>query len=490
MNKHLERIRNQLLELKDQHAPLKAAIELLLQDYADALQPPLSKQLNFVHKAQRLIKLAVTKAYENKELMKKILNAPDPNWSQMKSLPVAKELIVNLARQLFQSSGATSGDKIVIATTEEGKDVTEEVVRLCLLNEVDFELGIKDPMRGVYMINELDEVGLRQLSALNLQKYEGVHREIIISSYSDTETKKLIDEEKNKLYRKMNQEIHDRAMAGELHYTLTRIPTPHDAELDGMDYESYLKLFFQLCDQPWEAIKSAQQQLIERFDAASEVQITNEDGTDVRLNITGQTFANSVIAKNIPGSEIFSSPLRDGTNGIIVAKGKFQYGSSEIIEDVTLKFEHGRLVDFSARVGQKDLEEIVTADDEHGEGTRHLGELGIGTNPHLRRHVVNGLLVEKIGGSFHVALGSCYTYKQYLGTPVSLDNGNRSFSGTHWDLTTMLRGKNGKMFLDGELIQDNGGWIGSEFEVLNQGWGSVDPSLQPDWWKKEFPNGY
>jgi len=490
MNKHLERIRNQLLELKDQHPALKAAIDLLLQDYADSLQPPLSKQLNFVHKAQRLIKLAVTKAYENKELMKKVLNAPDPSWSQMKSLPVAKELIVNLARQLFQSSGATSGDKIVIATTEEGKDVTEEVIRLCLLNQVDFELGIKDPVRGVYMINELDEGGLRQLSALNLQKYEGVHREIIISSYSDTETKKLIDEEKNKLYRKMNQEIHDRAMAGELHYTLTRIPTPHDAELDGMDYESYLKLFFQLCDQPWEEIRKAQQKLIDLFDGASEVHITNEDGTDVKMNISGQTFANSVIAKNIPGSEIFSSPLRDGTDGVIVAEGKFQYGSSEIIEDVSLTFEKGRLVDFTARVGQKDLEEIVTADDEHGEGTRYLGELGIGTNPHLRRHVVNGLLVEKIGGSFHVALGSCYTYKQYLGTPVSLDNGNRSFSGTHWDLTTMLRGKNGKMFLDGELIQDNGDWIGTGFEVLNQGWGSVDPSLQPDWWKKEFPNGY
>ncbi|MGE3278228.1 MAG: aminopeptidase [Candidatus Altimarinota bacterium] len=490
MNKHLERIRKQLLELRDQHLPLKAAIDLLLQDYADALQPPLSKQMNFVHKAQRLIKLAVTRAYENKELMRKILNAPDPSWLQMKSLPVEKELIVNLAHQLFQSSGARTGDKIVIATTEEGKDVTEEVIRHCLLNGVDFELGIKDPMRGVYMINDLDEAGLRQLSDLNLQKYEGVHREIIISSSSDIETKKLIDEKKNKLYRKMNQEIHDRAMAGELHYTLTRIPTPHDAQLDGMSYESYLELFFQLCDQPWEAIKTAQQKLIERFDAAAEVHITNEDGTDVTLDITGQTFANSVIAKNIPGSEIFSSPLRNGTNGVIVAKGKFQYGSSEIIEDVTMKFESGRLVEFSAKVGQKDLEEIITADDEHGEGTRHLGELGIGTNPHLRRHVVNGLLVEKIGGSFHVALGSCYTYQHYLGSPVKLDNGNRSFSGTHWDLTTMLRGKNGKMFLDGKLIQENGDWIGEEYRVLNEGWGAVEESLQPAWWKHSFPKGY
>lgn len=490
MHKQLEQLRNQLLELRDQHLPLKAVIDLLLQEYADALQPPISKQLNFVHKAQRLIKLAATKAYENKELTRKILNAPDPCWSQMKSIPVKRELTQALAYQLFTSSGAISGEKIVIATTEEGKDITEELLSLCLRNGVDFELGIKDPLRMVYMINELSEDALQRLSDLNLKKYEGVHREIIISSYSDIETKKMIDEEKNKVYRKMNQHIHDRAMAGELHYTLTRIPTPHDAELDGMEYEAYLELFFELCDQPWEEIKKAQQKLIDRFDKASEVHITNDDGTDITFDITGQTFANSVIAKNIPGSEIFSSPLRNGTNGIIIAKGKFQYGSSEIIEDVTLKFEKGRLVDFSCRVGQKDLEEIITADDEHGEGTRHLGELGIGTNPHLRKHVVNGLLVEKIGGSFHVALGSCYTYKNYLGTPVNLDNGNRSHSGTHWDLTTMLRGKSGKMMIDGILIQENGEWIGDEYSVLNQGWGALNESAQPAWWKQKFSAGY
>ncbi len=490
MRLQLERIRHQLLQLKEDHEAMEAVIEQLLKEYDDALQPPFRRQINFIHKAQRLIKLALCRAYEKPELLKKALTAEDPCWSMMPELKVDKELIKNLAKQLFESSGAQMNEKIIIATTEDGRDVTEEVIVHCLRNGVDFELGIKDPLRMTYLINELDEEGLQRLTELNMSKYEGVTREIIISSSSDLETKKLMNPEKMKMYKKMNQAIHDKAMSGELHYTLTRIPTVHDAELDEMSYEDYMQLFFELCDQPWDEIEKAQQLLIDRFDKTNEVHITNNDGTDLRLDITGQTFANSVIAKNIPGSEIFSSPLREGTNGTLVSKGRFSHGSSGVIEDIRLEFVNGRIEAYDAQINKESLERIITKDDEHGEGTRHLGELGIGTNPHLRQHVINSLLVEKIGGSFHLALGSCYTYDHYLGTPVKLNNGNRSASGVHWDMTTMLRGKDGKMMIDGELIQDNGDWVGEEYAVLNQGWNAVDEELRPRWWKERYPDGY
>ena len=52
----------------------------------------------------------------------------------------------------------------------------------------------------------------------------------------------------------------------------------------------------------------------------------------------------------------------------------------------------------------------------------------------------------------------------------------------HWDLTTLLRGRGGKMFIDGELIQDNGDWIGEDYQVLNKGWEAVDEADRPKWW--------
>lgn len=490
MRIQLERIRQQLTQLKEEHQPMEAVLDQLLHEYGDALQPPLRRQINFIHKAQRLTKLCVSRAYEHPELLKKVLTATDPSWSMMKAPSVEHALVKNLAHQLFLSSGAHEGEKIIIATTQEGRDVTEEIVALCLQNGVDFELGIKDPLRMTFLINELPEEGLKWLTDLNMTKYEGVSREIILSSSTDPEIKKLMDEERMQRYKVLNQAIHDKAMSGDLHYTLTRIPTRHDADLDQMDYEAYLELFFELCDQPWDEIEKAQAALIRHFDAADELHITNEDGTDITLDITGMTFANSVIAKNIPGSEIFSAPLREGVNGTLVSHGRFRYGSSGVIEDIRLVFKHGRVESFDARVNKEGLEKIVTQDDGNGEGTRHVGEIGIGTNPHLRKHVINSLLVEKIGGSFHLALGSCYTYDKYLGTPVRLNNGNTSHSGVHWDMTTLLRGKEGKMFLDGKLIQDHGEWIGEDFAVLNEGWQALAEEDRPEWWKERYPEGY
>src|SRR5690606_26445570 len=96
-------------------------------------------------------------------------------------------------------------------------------------------------------------------------------------------------------------------------------------------------------------------------------------------------------------------------------------------------------------------------------------------------HVANGLLVEKIGGSFHLALGACYTMKEYAGKPVNVDNGNKS--SLHWDVTTMLHGKGGRIYLDGKMIMDDGKFIGPQYDVLNRGWAAIEENKRPAYWK-------
>jgi len=54
----------------------------------------------------------------------------------------------------------------------------------------------------------------------------------------------------------------------------------------------------------------------------------------------------------------------------------------------------------------------------------------------------------------------------------------------------MLRGRGGKIFLDGKLIQDDGKWLVDGVEVLEKGWGAMKEDEQPDWWKEGYPNGY
>ena len=79
---------------------------------------------------------------------------------------------------------------------------------------------------------------------------------------------------------------------------------------------------------------------------------------------------------------------------------------------------------------------------------------------------------------------------------MALQNGNQSEAGVHWDLTTILRGKNGTIEVDFEdgagyqTVQSNGDWLVEGCEVLNQGWGVLPEEAQPAWWKERYPEGY
>ena len=89
---------------------------------------------------------------------------------------------------------------------------------------------------------------------------------------------------------------------------------------------------------------------------------------------------------------------------------------------------------------------------------------------------------QKIGGSFHVALGQAYQYKEYMGKAVHLNNGNKSM--LHWDITTMLFGKEGTIELDGRKIMEDGKFIDPKYDVLNRGWAALPVEQRPDYWKK------
>ena len=89
-------------------------------------------------------------------------------------------------------------------------------------------------------------------------------------------------------------------------------------------------------------------------------------------------------------------------------------------------------------------DELLQAQLETDPGARFLGELGIGTNPHIQRPTRSILFDEKIGGTVHLALGQSYA-----------ETGGTNASAIHWDLICDLRG-GGLITLDGETFQENG----------------------------------
>jgi aminopeptidase len=125
------------------------------------------------------------------------------------------------------------------------------------------------------------------------------------------------------------------------------------------------------------------------------------------------------------------------------------------VHDIELTFEKGRVVQAKA---SKNLDYLIAMLDQD-EGARSLGEIAIGTNYQIQRYTKNTLFDEKIGGTFHAAVGAGYP-----------ETGNSNSSGLHWDMVCDLRaregeGSGGTIEVDGEVISRDGrfvfeGWPG------------------------------
>ncbi|HEY8191823.1 MAG TPA: aminopeptidase, partial [Alphaproteobacteria bacterium] len=365
-------------------------------------------------------------------------------WRDFTAPPASLELQHALAAKLYNIRPSTK-DVGFISLGISAREIGRWLVEKCIADKVPFLVQFSDPSFDALVLNHASDENIKKLATAFVAMTARANRRMAAASGMAEKDPVKANPAKDKLYQAGVKPYGERIRSGDMFFTLTVIPTRRDAEIDGLSYEEYTRLFFEMCDQPWEHITRAQAALIKELDAGKTLRMTNSDGTDVSMSIEGFTFCNSVIAKNVPGSEVFSAPRRDSVNGKVVAKGRFIH-DREVIENLTMEFENGHLVRWHAEHGQDAFEHAINLD----EGARWVGEIGIGTNPHLKRHVANGLLVEKIGGSFHLALGAAYTLTEYAGVPVHVDNGNSST--LHWDITTMLHGKEGRMYLDGRLI--------------------------------------
>ena len=123
----------------------------------------------------------------------------------------------------------------------------------------------------------------------------------------------------------------------------------------------------------------------------------------LELDISPSRAVMSYGLRNFPDGEIFTSPDARCTEGEIFIDLPVNYGGHDI-QGIYLRFEEGRIVEYSARVGHEHLATIIETDD----GSHRLGEVALGMNPGLDRVLKHPLFVEKVGGTLHIAIGASY----------------------------------------------------------------------------------
>jgi aminopeptidase len=219
-------------------------------------------------------------------------------------------------------------------------------------------------------------------------------------------------------------------------------PTPALAQDAGMTLRQFEDFLYGACLLDWDVERERMSRFAQRFEEAEEVRVVGE-GTDLRLNVAGRRFQVDAGGANMPGGEFFTSPVEDSAEGeVSFVEFPATYLGREV-QGIRLRFEGGKVVDASADVNQEYLVEVLDRD----EGARRLGELGIGCNPGITRHMKNTLFDEKIDGTVHLAIGA--------GFPTL---GGKNESSVHWDMVKDLR-PGGQLLCDGEVVQQDGRWL-------------------------------
>jgi len=183
--------------------------------------------------------------------------------------------------------------------------------------------------------------------------------------------------------------------------------------------------------------------IADRFDRASEVRVVGAE-TDIRVSLEGREGSVDDGRINMPGGEVFYSPLEHETEGVVTfSEFPAVYFGREVV-GARLRFEGGRIVDASAASGEEFL--LATLDSD--EGARRLGEFGIGCNPGIQSFTKNVGFDEKIDGTVHFAVGKAYGF-----------TGGTNESSVHWDIVKDLRMEGTSIECDGETVQRDGRWL-------------------------------
>ena len=302
--------------------------------------------------------------------------------------------------------------------------------------EIKLDLGNEDQLRYE------DPIGLFMVEQINVSISLWAQDNTKALSGTDPKRQAIISQARK---RQMNRFL-ERAAAGQLRWVGTQFPCHAAAQDAQMSLEAYERFVFHAGllerDAPaeaWREISQRQQLVVDYLNTAEEVRFTTPQGTDLKVGVAGRKWINCDGHENFPDGEVFTGPIEDATDGVVCYSFPAVHGGREV-DGVRLKFRAGRVVDASANRGDEFLAAMLDQDP----GARVLGEIALGTNYSVRRYTKNTLFDEKIGGTFHAAIGAAYP-----------ETGGRNESGLHWDMVCDLR-QGGKIFVDDKLVSENG----------------------------------
>jgi aminopeptidase len=366
--------------------------------------------------------------------------------------------VQNHAKILVEhSTRVAPGDRILIEATTAAEPLVRE-----LYAQILEKGGIPLPLVGFpgmqpFIQDELyltygREEQLDFVPAFHKLAYEQFEGRIRIHSATNTRASGNLDagmaQRRGRALGGITEAQMRRSAEGTFKWVTTLYPTDGYAAEAGMslkEYEDFVYGAIHADDADpiayWKGTTAAQQAAVDFLASKGQI-VLRGPNVELSLSIKGRPFMNSTGIYNMPDGEIFTGPVEDSVNGWV----KFTYPAIHdgvAVEGAELTFSKGRVESARATKNQDYLLKILDTD----QGSRHLGEFAIGTNQDITRFTGQILFDEKIGGSFHMALGAGYP-----------ETGSRNKSAIHWDMICDLR-QDSEILADGEPFYKNGVFV-------------------------------
>lgn len=337
------------------------------------------------------------------------------------------------------SVGVKEGERVWIEAFTNTEPLYREVFKQVLMKGGHPSLHLDLEDLGYDFFKLASEKQLEHFPGYLLHELENTDAIIYIRGSKNPKMLGNIDPKKIALRKKTMQPIFEQET--QKRWVVTHYPNDALAQNAGMSLQEFEEFVYSACLVDWKEESKNQDRIKEVFDKGKIVKIVGIDGEELTLSLEGRIGFKCDGHYNMPDGEVFYSPVENSANGRISYTYPALYGGKEV-DGIVLEFEDGKVVGAYAKQNEEFLRKMIDTD----EGSRLIGEFGIGTNPKIDRFIKNMLYDEKMVGTIHIALGKAW--EMASGTIKS---------AIHWDMLKDMR-KGGKIYLDDELVQENGVW--------------------------------
>ena len=207
-------------------------------------------------------------------------------------------------------------------------------------------------------------------------------------------------------------------------FTIIAFPIPEVGDC----FEELFRETIQINTLDYKKYQRIQQTIIDALDQAEHCEIKgcNDNHTDLKVNLwklknpaKETIFENCVADVNIPVGEVFTSPVLEGTNGVLHVTRVFLNGLE--YKDLEITFENGKIKDYNCAnfATEEENKAFIKENILFRHKTLPLGEFAIGTNTTAyvaaKKLGVESkmpiLIAEKMGPHFAVG-DTCYSHAE------------------------------------------------------------------------------